>query len=526
MKTIKMVLFVFWAGMLLAACGKEPKAEQEKQLPQSGYKAYRYTVDSDGNIVKDYMVMEYEDIGTERTHICFRSAEETDFLNKWYYDSTGERLVKEVSWERECSTIAKEYDSLGRVVRCSLKLEENNDRDRQFYGLHDHWIDFCMPEEYFEINPKLISRDRTEAVLWDFDFSSVNELTTEYTYDGDTDKIKTIKSVTNTGAVVGSLELGDGDIVISRRLIGSETACEEQYDPDSREARWTYRDEDGLSEEGVISYDEQGRCTFFEVRHRLSGITSSMTFTYFEDHYERCSETKRNSNLECTERVAYDYSNAILSREYYGIDDETTKLYKSIYDEYEYYENGILAKYTGIWYNVDGSETMREVNEYDRSGAIVKEARTYGYGEKIENIKTYEYLTEPGIGKIRREVISNTRGESKESETETLSVSIPDVAQPGSEVWQSYSVIYLEAGEEPKQTEHVEYYSDGHIKRIEELVSWDPKDFSEATPDDIINFYEFDERGRLVKSGDIDHGVESGTLYEYWEKTEDGESGK
>ena len=485
----------------LTACGRGKEREPVK-LRKSGVRAYRYSVLSDGTFEKKGMILEYEDIGTERSKKKMHPDGTVTSLVRWYYDNSGEHLLKMVSWNERFYTASTEYDLQGRKIVYSLK----NDQGTAVHGGCE------FPDEYRSFFP------------YDFgtfeyvnDESQQQELNTKYTYEGDTDKILTMETFTESGSVVGLLERGDGDIILRFHMTGivshDSSEYDESYDAVTGQSQWTFNVEGKTESYGVKTFDDKGRCVSTETVNASKNIRHRETYRYEEDGsykvkkehvtadggYLTDEETQFSSKGKCINSKSY----------YYRYDPDTETEEKNphgIYDyEYEYYDSGNLSKKTKKYYDSQGELYSKEEKEYDEAGNVTSEV------EYIEDITMRSHFREmvsvPGVaGDVMRETHVNHSHEETYERTELYQVMLSDPDAP----WEQCRITYSKRNPSGEYAWNIraEFDEQGRVRRIED------ESYS------YIKFFEYDEQGRVTKAGTINKrdGGENGTLFEYWEE--------
>lgn len=490
----------------LTACGRGSEEPLTIRFRKSGVRAYRYSVLPDGTFKKKRMTLEYEDLGTERTQKSLASDDSVITLKKWYYDDTGEHLLKEVSLEKYQLTESVEYDLQGRKIAHRLKNDMKIKAALIRFDFPDEYGDF-LPEAVYK--PDYLYRD-----------DPASEMVTEYTYEGNTDRIKTIRTVTDLGCVIGSLECGEGDIVLSCHMIGYDyyisepREYQETYDALTGQSQWTlYRDAELLSH-GVRTYDDRGRCVSTETFDTEKNRTWRETYQYGDDgSYEQREEhmTARGEYLP-TEIKQFDSKGKCISKKTYDytsdpdMDTDEWILYRSKSYEYEYYDNGEVSRVSTKKYDGQGELTGENKRTYDARGRLTSDV-TVSDGIMTQS-DTMEIISVPGVaGDVMHQtrVKYNSREETYERE-ELYRLLLPDPDQPWEQLWMTYSLY--DSTEIYSDRYHAEFDEQGRMQRIER------KSYQ------FTEFFEYDEQGRLTRAGTIynQQGRETGTLYEYWEE--------
>ena len=323
----KLIVIIVSAALVLAmtACGKggDDRKEENKRFEPFGWQKYRKVTDViSGKVGERRLVGEYENLGTESTLITYEDGKTTG-ITKWYYDETGEKLLKKVVWSEGNATEASEWDTNGRLISYLRKIEDDNPSE--------DFLSIPMEYDTYESRDYLVEKIGGNVCT----DSDVKELRTEYTYRGDTDEIATIKTVTDRGEVVAYLERGEGDIVLSESWVGSlQLRYDEVYDAVTRTGHGVELDgEGGVSANIDKTYDEYGRCT--EVTRSVYGIGSSYSGV----------TTKRE------EKTSIVYS-----------EDGSAQAYTFIYGYDDYYSKRILGHETHYSYYPD--QKLKEQIEF------------------------------------------------------------------------------------------------------------------------------------------------------------------
>ena len=521
-KRIIAIVLVLVLIIATTACGKEEETKKPAGKP-SGYRRYVCELDSSGNAVGERMLREeMEDMVSERTYIEYYAEEQQPSeIVKWYFDDSGEHLLKTVKWSFSTyyPTESYEYDWQERLIRHSQKNEGDN------LDYYEGELDYLkIPSEALSYQKKTNINPRTE----DSDLRvKARELITEYTYKGDSDQLATMRTVTEDGTEVFRLELGEGDIVLSAVLSGSNTSSyEETYIPEEQRSIWTYRtfaytyDDNGIEHEtpelysGEREYDKSGRCTCsreYRVENEERELCKEVEFTYNEDgmvevvsffEYEGWGDTRytRWYDPDCKMlRVEAEYI------PYYE------QPYICYIETYTYHSNGELATDTYCQRDYDtGEMEVDSEREYNENGELV--ARRDYSGKNLCYEKLMNYIKVPGVANTVRHTITRFYAAGINYSTE-----------------ETYEVCTIDGSEK----EWITYYNEHSYKN--------PDDTSSSPPDVTVtdkgvfdsdghllkivseneyrNYtYEYDSQGRLCREINIwqdDGGYEY--TYEYWE---------
>ena len=484
-KLIAVILSVVLT-VALTACGKTTK-DPEKKPQKYGVREYYYNTDTDVR----YLGAEYENLGTERTLIQYSGEEEkVDSIDKWYYDSTGEHLLKHVHWTEPYLSEIEEYDMNGRLIRQSSKKEGNQNETQ----------DLCFPSEYKTYSKKenknvglaqfLILRAKPE----------LQEIVTEYTYFGETDTIKEIKTVADTGEVIGLLKRGEGDIILSALINGEYIQYEENYNSETGRSEFRFEGRASAGQ-GAREYDASGRYT--HILQNEEGSTVEIFYEYdTEGGYKTTLESRTEEGTNGTDIVEwYDAEGKFLRRESEDNNHYVTE------QECSYYENGEPSRYLETRrYGASGEKTKLYEREYFESGELRLE-RTYGRtGEPISE-KTYAFTEMPGVaGQVLYEKDIDEFGVV----TEKYYVFMPGIQEPTQTEKVIFQAVITDSEGKAVYDQQGQFDSEGRLVRIER--QWTGQ----------IDIIEFDENGRRIKDftryrGNTAYEIDRGRMWEYWE---------
>ncbi|MBO4651792.1 MAG: hypothetical protein J5649_00540 [Lachnospiraceae bacterium] len=487
-----------------------PTATPTPAKKASGFRMYERSMS--GTINDQFLKGEYEDLITERTYKTYSSDGEILELKQWYYDDTGEHLLKMVEWEAAGNTPSRtyEYDLKGRLVCFTEKFEGKHTR-------FDGGLD--LPKEYYACAEKeyIYARDDMVETLE----PDISELRTEYAYREDTGELVSIKSYADEEQVC-SLELGEGDIILSEKLRGRRgSSYEETYNPETRKGTWSAREDDSRGERyvreftGEKEYDESGRCTRNVTYVNINGEESLIEDTVIVYDEEGALATTNIPNGTPGSLVGIPYDVTLYVMKTVSRYDHNGRQMKT--EEYVIYD-GEMVPYAAetCTRNADGSvaSITREVYNFDQMKMCVVEEETYNdVGELIcqrsydpDNgalcyDKTISYTSDPEVaGTVRLEVengyVSPYREESMREEE--YQVCMRD--EFGNDLW----VTYLFSGPVGER-KYGTFDAEGHMIRYEDGY-WDIK--------------EFDTQGRiLLKHASDSEGIMRKYIYEYWEGT-------
>ncbi|MBP5461826.1 MAG: hypothetical protein J6Y20_06850 [Lachnospiraceae bacterium] len=537
MKKGMIIFLAVTVAMMTVACGK-PK-DKKKSFDVYGYKMY--SVNPEGET--EYTLLEeYENRGTERTLIKYiRDGAVTAVgeRTKYYYDDTGEHLLKVVTWREAGVTISREYDFQGRCIVELAKYEEG------YYPGMDHGDEttvLSLPLAYWTYTDKAYRhlhayfRDRIVS-------PSKRELRTEFTYRGDTKEIAGICTWDGDGKVVALLERGEGDIVLSEVVEASLQRYEETYDAETRSSSWRYYSEDTIEYYGERKYDSEGRCVLFTKHDPMLSEYEEYTYQYEENSFLETIRYFEDTGEKTEEvRYRYDYAGRELERE--------------IYDQLS--GKQVLRMRTSREYDGDGRETVYIEEEYDGKGNLLwgirndteyddangktllyrTELTVSGTQQERRLMETTQvtYSTDASLGKIR--ITERTQFAPYEVDTngvivsgnidsiydKTYEVCLPDMCDHTKENWVCYGHTQTWDQNDDRKTEEpitAEIDKDGYLltltdKRLEAYKN----DFGDIDFREYTLSEQYDKNGLLCEKRRI---LETGratdiTVWEHWEE--------
>ena len=508
------VLLIMALAVASAACGKsgnekEPGQEQE-QKKKSGFRRYTVERNMNGTVLSEKILTEeYEDLITEQTDRIYENGEVTELI-RWYYDDSGEILLKKVSWHADpyYLTMSAEYDAKGRIIRFSQKREheiaEGAEKEKMYF-----------PEEYY---PFIFDSGSFAINYTDFD---AKEVKTEYTYKEGSDEIASIRTVTDTGETIALLERGDGEIILKQEYSLDSIRYKEAYDPATRKGTWeqhvkNYLDEDGqwnwlLNTTGEIEYDEAGRpVKRTEYAHNL--IDGDMSSPSRVTRYSYTDDTKQVNTVS----YMNDGTKAYCYNEWYDskghlIQTETENFQGMHYQATStitYHENGTVATQSAKFYDSENGEYLSYGEEkLDTDGVSLWSIQYNSEGQPEQEFVT-EYIQMQGIdGKVRKTSCYNYNDGEKELATENLYVCVK--TPEGEDDWINYSYKNYGGVEKGKDAYKAEFDAEGHLIKVSLADGVDSYDY----------LLEYDAQGRpthIMKHDADKPGIQE-HFYEYWE---------
>ena len=496
-------LLILVLAVTSTACRKGKDAEKEKRKP-SGYRKYEYEYDSseDSELNARKLTEEFEDLVSESTYIEYDSDGNPLMIIRKYYDDTGEHLLKEVTWKSSESTPTEscEYDGQGRLIRYSQKYEGQS--------TYDNYLE--IPEMIFSFQKKGSINPMISFASW---YLNADELTTEYTYKGNSDRLATMRTVDGDGTTVCYLECGEGDIVISEKIAGRFYSYEETYDPGERKSVWKFTAENGYWETvvGEREFDDSGRC----IRSRKytkcidpQNLDTDTVITYSEEGAVEVTTNYLNTDsdrvIDSRETIWYDVNDNPLRIEKEESSWGESDLYLRSISTFAYHANGETA-FQGVSYaNSDTREMHKSYEkEFDEKGNNIV-LRDYIDGDLYREIKT-SFIEVPDVSGTVRYSVWLYYGDYG---AVTYDCKTYELCMLGGteETWVYYN--WEETDEDGKFTtdKYTSYFESGHLKKT-------------VTGGEYYSrTMEFDDRGRLVRY-DTSWKEEGawGIIYEYWE---------
>ena len=543
-KRIALLILTAVLTMILTACRGGGEKEPKEKWISYGWREYSY--DSDVHL-QNRLVTEYADLGTERSYI--RYGEKPWFIERWYYTDTSPRiLLKHVCWEEGLPTSAEEYDSKGRLVRILRKYEEGSNHSDSENGASD----FTFPDEYFELAMRE-QRDFCPSVHWDelAVASGVKEIHTEITYADDSDVIRKISTVTDSGEEIGHLEFGENDIILQFFLLGANGQYREEYDPDTQTGKVSSTlDEAEFS--GTKGYNSSGRLVSMTVNaNKLEYLT---TYDYNDSGCRRTAKAVLPEGWQIAVcRWALDTKGRV-HEEYGYICDagyDSEDIPEDSYIEhirYTYHENGQIATYVYEYYQIHSGEKLFSygIEEDYSSDGVIQSSRWYDE-DTVTPGYTETWLQGEATGVAAGRILHTERNYPYQNGKMDVIiqdyVEVPDEFVKGETKRVCYHACYsYESLDPPKTWTEIrgEFDSEGRLQRI--LKASRSRDiFEQEKNGEVFEVQEYDTEGRLIKTFNTytnmidkdneanDNRREWGTFIEYWEGEDPGvkaEAGK
>lgn len=517
-RKIVAVLIALTLIVAMTACGKGKNPEKNPGTPH-GYRVYLSQQDGSGNIIGSRILyQEFDDLVTEKSYIQYeRNVDEKkpEYIYKWYYDDDGEVLLKSVKWDETMSELTEscEYDFSGRLIRYSVKQEsEYSDGDLTGHP--------GLPEEYMVIMGILGEEDNwlKYTILYREVKGNVKEIRTEYTYQDDSQRIVSVKSVSENGNVIASLERGDGDIIRSASFDYGTCRYEETFDAQNNKSVWKYYDDSWTNGEdapltlrydGEKEFDETGRCVHY-VRYDHDsdgerGLSEEAHFTHDSSGRTATIQFFFGGETVYSESVLqFDSEDRMVKEETFLLEGE---LRPDEVKTISYHDNGTVAvENVEQWEGNKGRITPYQYREYEEDGTLLNE-RYYRNGELVLEQKT-EYLEKQGIaGTIKQ--VNQTYYDSNSGEVTSAETALYVKAKLGNEEdWIIYSLSIVRA--DGTTEEHYRSKFDEKGRLIEAEMQ-----------DGALFELEYDDQGRIVREI-VTYKNDAYTAvnvfeYEYWE---------
>ena len=503
----------------LAACGsgkKDPEKEKTESGKQYGVQCFRTVKDESGNLLESRVLnSEYKNLVKEATYTEFKG-KEASAVTKWYYNDDGTVLLKKSEWKSGYDTVSKstEYDSTGRKIRYSEKMENETGQSGE---------KFLLPAEYGGLG----SDYPYKYMYFNID-RAAKELVTDYSYKGDTDKLASIKTVTDSGKVLAMVEYGDGDIVLSRMYEEVEQCrYEETYLAEENKGTWKYYNyyptgegEDKwdyvLWNSGEREYDGNGRLTrektFSLNADKEQYVSSETTYTYNETGMlaETINFTE-NGSVSGKETITSDTEGRELKRVSVFVDPSDGKEKTEFISEKTYHTNGNPASSYGEQYNRELDKLCpTSYYEYNENGEETV-YRTYDEKGQLQQERITDYRTEANVaGRVRNRVVTDYTGDEVSGKRETYEVCLHSAL--GEDTWVIYREIDTNArGKASEAKLDAEFDPEGHLIKV--------------NTDYVNGVVEFDTQGRITRETvQNDLGI-CEYSYEYWEGEDNNPSG-
>ncbi|MBO4767088.1 MAG: hypothetical protein J5532_07305 [Lachnospiraceae bacterium] len=523
-RVVAMILMLAMAVQAIA-CGKPSDSGKETTKQPYGYKRYTCYEGIDGSgSVKKVLKEEFEDLGTERTCKLYSEDDGSVYgIDKWYFDRSGKYLLKKVVWRYYSPTECFEYDTKGRLIRYSIKVED---------GLNELYPDYyfsllSIPEVYFSYTTKTGLNLPTVRFRLD---RSVKELVTEYTYKGDTGSYSKLRTIDDRGCEVCEVELGDEDIVLHAIISTPYAKYAEEYIPGNDGTAMSegiYASDDNDEQVYIEKeYDQQGRCVKVSIRETYGGENDTLTvhvYEYDNDHYmwfQTVYSGEDGPKLTNVQSSKVDYDNRVLCSETQYYDDQE-KLHYAERSTYTYFK-GDQVKTSLHEYSFYGPSTGYE-KDYERTYNEDGETVEYIYYSSDEQIREYSWRTDikqeqTAIGTVRHYKEYTFDGEVI---SEYDKVYLPASEHPYEMDWLTFSRISYSYGEQ-YETVVATYAKNGKLKRVEYLDSG-YSSVEDARSQGYV-YFEFDEKGRTVVHGyqyspfeSYREGTGEYDIWEYWD---------
>ncbi|MBO4651876.1 MAG: hypothetical protein J5649_00995 [Lachnospiraceae bacterium] len=521
------VLLIMALVVVSAACGKpgnetkpEKDNEQEqesKERKKNGFRRYTVELDTKGNVTSQKtLTEEYEDLITEKTYRKYRDGEVTE-LTRWYYDNSGEVLLKKVEWHADpyYLTVSREYDTEGRLIRYSQKQEHEPE-------LWEEQEEIRLPEEYSQILRNL----DTYAFSVFYAKFDAKELKTEYTYKDD-GSIKSIQSVTENGDMIALVECGEGDIILKQEYNFNQYRYKEAYNQETGKGTWELYSENVLDEHGVwswalelsgeVEYDKDGKATrrteYTENHPDSTTYLSKETLYYPAGDNVQANTTAYDLTGTESYRIQSVYDEkgreTIMVQEYFGTYSNTDPI-KYIVTR-TYHENGEIATQSSKYFDYKKNEYLlnaEEERDADGGSLIYRQYDNLG---KLEQESVTEYIQVDGIaGKVKRTDASEYTDGVGQLKTQRWYICVKNPYNE--DVWFNYSYIEFDKRGNGKDNYKAEFDEEGC------LIKW-----SLAVDEDL--FTEYDVQGRPTHVREDQAGPDAGWqaegmfehFYEYWE---------
>ena len=486
--------------IVTTACGKGG-TDRKVPLKKQGFRIYK-TENKQGIVAQERkLIKELEDTGTERTFKEYDDDGNVTELVKWYRDDSGEHLLKQVIWNINSPTYSYEFDANGRTIREYKKIEKPEEE------LLKH---LSLPTGIFQHTAKKF----LYVYFSDRVGSDVTELRTEYTYFGDSERLKTIKTVTNDGTVVASFEMGEEDIVISGFIRNDDESYEETYDPDTNKGTWKHLAYGEVFESGTKTYDSSGRCVYYSAYSDTRQYLMEETSAVYDDEGAQSVTRKFDYDkdagylLSHETRRMYDgdgYETYVIDQSY---DEDGRVTYGEAYHR-TYHKNGKKAtvKYES-WDDESQEMVLKYEESYDEDGELT-DSYTYGFfgNDGKLSYETHIVLIDaPDVaGKVKHKTVSYYPDKVGDLDYNTLIVEEYNVCMTdeyGRDDWYQYLEVRTTDGDR-KEYKKGTFDSDGHLIEV---------------TDDYGDTVEFDQQGRIFREKYEDWDDTTVTLeYEYWE---------
>ena len=521
MKKVFCVIVVA-AVLMLAACGKK-KEEDKRPEGSYGFTKYRYFANAEDNKI---VVEEYENLITESFHqVCDNDGKMSSAVRA-YYDDTGEHLLKTVEWGATSPAIAKEYDEKGRLLSEKTMFVDETGRTIISNG-------FQCPNAYIQYSMKPLFGMYLHLQYFS-PWQLMNtipsaSIVTTYTYKEDSYAYASICSATEEGKVIASLELGEGEIVLSEKLDGDRMQYEETYNEAERTARF----EGTIGELKFVGgkrYDAEDRCTLLALDYLNDGIHYEIQFEYEDDGYWE-NTLFRNFTVTFDNEEAARQAGLMFGDNESPDDEKMHLLYRKKYDSQGF--EIISEEYTTRASDGEDTLSFRSTTEHSQDGNRVVSKSRYYWNPEISNeyldtdvIVEYSgnerittFLSNGEVSSIERVIeeeipgiVGNVRHTTEESDgfvRETYELSLSDYFNPTRVNLVTYSSFFSE-GDVKVKTVSGKFDEEGHLSEVERHSEED---------NDTVTYEEYDAKGRLCKTREVWKSIDSEiiTEWEYWD---------
>ncbi len=305
---------------------------------------------------------------------------------------------------------------------------------------------------------------------------------------------------------------GDGRINYSESKYGSDGKLSERvsydedgnitgvreytYSADGKTETQTYKDKEGnVAEEYIYEYDENGNTL------RYSYTSKNNSYSHEYEYYAN-GKTKKSIEKDAKGEVSsvteYDDKerqvrvNSSAYTDYdYEYDDKTGKASITTVDHYnndwktetEYSFNEKRHKMQAKHFDEKGNVSYYEIGEYDENAKLIKLTKL-DPDRNIISTSEYTYNT---VGQIIEQINKD------EDAQEDYYYFISSIEYKYNEYGQQLEIISYSLSGDIRKSQKYEYYDNGRIKKSVNKYSWG------------YSYYEYDENGWFIESGDMDN---------------------